>query len=383
MLAASVRAKPWGLRRVSLDADGLPAEIVLSMLADELGVSIVAPEGSDEPMTLRVIDADGEGILRAVADRLGMAVEYSDGVVRFLPATESRSEGYVLLLPGYEDPDEVANALTGLGGSGTVVKRLGGRVMVTGSAQALSAVEEFAAQLARGPDGWLLEVRVFQVSDTLRRDLGLDVAVTLLARSGLRAGAGFEELETPAGGLLIDALVEATGAARDVDSWAELLSVGTLFLLEGTDARLQSGSVVPVPRRTVSNEGTVTTTGFDFIDTGITVEASGRRVPDGLLLTLTPRLSSVTGFVEGAPIREERSVSGTMVIASGQTVLLSGLESGSSRGDAAGLPGAPGLIGKRTTEALDRSSVVVLVTATRVYSSGGSSHAASEAETES
>jgi len=308
------------------------------------------------------VDHPAESVFRSLAAAAGRSVEFRDGVVSF-PAKGEGSGSLLLVYPGYEDPEEVADVLSSVL-EGSRVKRVGGRVAVWARTDDLASVRSVVRALDVGPDGWRLDVRVVGVSASLRDQLGLGLSGTTetdLSLGGSAGSLGGSPLTGAKAVLALKLVGSAVSEGRD----ARILTDGTLGLVEGSEAELQQGEVIPVPKRTISPEGVVTVTGFDQVKTGFNLKAVGRRVPGGLRLELAPSLSSVAGYVEGNPVVSERSVKGVLIVRSGEWVVLSGLQIKQAARSASG----GGIWGGVETESQGLESVLVFVRCVRVHAS--------------
>ena len=116
---------------------------------------------------------------------------------------------------------------------------------------------------------------------------------------------------------------EANDTVRDV----RIANAVRLHVIEGDDAEFQVGETTPVPQRTVSDAGTVTTTGFEYIDTGLILNVSVRTEPDGRLrVILEPEMSAISGTIEGAPVRTRRRLSTASVLEPGGAIVVGGFD---------------------------------------------------------
>ncbi len=98
------------------------------------------------------------------------------------------------------------------------------------------------------------------------------------------------------------------------------------MVADGTDAVFVRGDSIPVPRRSVSDQGTVTTTQFDFVQTGLEAKAGIRELAAGRArLTVDVRLSSLRDFVEGAPVTSDESFAAAAIVESGGVYLVGSL----------------------------------------------------------
>lgn len=360
----------WGLPRVSLSAVGASVAGVLSDLAISCEVPVVIPAELDKAtVTVEFDGVDGQVALAEVARAAGYVPEFVGGVVRFVKADQVL-QSFVLVRPGAERRAAALEGLKSVVAQRASVAAVGERLVVTGDPQAVDRAAEFAAQLESGSDGWVVEVRVFSVSRSWQASSGVDwrvsgaVGVAVDAAVGNRPAAVF-----PVFGARAAATVEALFAASEEGREVQLTRSGRVFVVEGQEGRLQQGDVVPVPRRTVSDQGTVTVTGYERVDTGFQLVVTPERVPGGVRLDVEARLSAVSGFVGEAPITSESSVRSTVLARNGDWVLLSGLVGGERERRSNGLPGAARLLGGAEQSGARDTDVVVAVLARRVVSS--------------
>lgn len=305
------------------------------------------------------VNVDAQTAFEQMAAAAQVEVAYVGGVVSF-----SKSSGQQALSVydlGYTGPD-LAAAVSQLGEAKTRV--VGDRLVVVGKPRELDAIAEGIDVLTEGPDGWLLSVYVFQASEELSTELGVslglgakvDVSAVLTRGAAVFTGPRAEFL------------LSAVGRASQAGSSTRLVTEGSLFVLEGRDASMSQGEVIPVPRRTVSDQGTVTINGYEQVRTGFQFTATARRVPGGVLLDLEPTLSQVTRFIGEVPATSERTVRGTVVVSDGDWVVLSGLDAASWLVSSQGTPYVPGAI-SLDNEQTSASRLLILVRARRAFSS--------------
>lgn len=338
----------------------MPLSVIVAEVAAQTGVSVLGlpPLKSDTLYSVEWRAIPARTAFESIGTYVAHSASFADGMVTYTatPVPEA-----LVLQTGLVDPDEIRKAVEQLGdgGKSSVV---GDRLVVTGPPGIVDAAEDVARRLEQGVDGWQVVVRYVVVSEGLRREAGVDVAVAGRADASIGGSVGASSVEdgVSLGGRLTASLI-ATALERQ--RGARLLREGTLFVLEGRDARFSSGQVVPVPRRTVSDQGTVTVTGYDNVETGFILAVAARRASDGVLLDLKPEVSTIIGYVEGAPIRSRSQVESTLVVPDGGSVVLTGFESSDVSDERRGVPGFLGYgIFEQATD-----SLAVVVEARRVY----------------
>lgn len=303
-------------------------------LANQAGISVAVPT-NETLITCNYNNVPAEFVFRQLASTAQLGVTFRENVVTFGDAVDGR-EVYAVLDPGYVQPKDAAQLFTMVLGSEGEVREIDGKLSYSGSREGLERAVTVAEGYKLGPDAWRLTIVVYEVTDQVQRQIGVEVAAGFSGEVGVGATAG--DYEGSVQGARAALSVSALGRLADTGTEAKVHTVGTLYLIEGQDATMQQGDTVPVPRRVVSPEGTVSTEGYEYIESGFRVEANGRRVPGGLLLSLTPSVSSVTGFVEEAPILTQATVSGDVIVSSGEWVVMSGLRRTQKRISSSGLP---------------------------------------------
>jgi type II secretory pathway component GspD/PulD (secretin) len=175
---------------------------------------------------------------------------------------------------------------------------------------------------------WVIQLHVVSFSDNALRDLGVDVRPA--AELGLTFAASSASILTAAKGVdtiakldgSLDALLRTTQTRGDSRVEAEPV----LLLLDGTEGKISLGERFPVARRTVSDQGTVTTSGYDFIQTGLTIAATCREVDSRLgRLTLAIERSSVARLVDDVPVTSRESFDSTSDVVAGGVYLVAAL----------------------------------------------------------
>jgi hypothetical protein len=115
-------------------------------------------------------------------------------------------------------------------------------------------------------------------------------------------------------------LCHASAKNRDVTLEAAPL------LPDDAEATFSRGRVVPVPRKAVSDQGTLSTTGFQQIQTGLEVKIGVREFGgDTARAKLEVSDSTILEMVEGAPVVEREALASDLVIRSGGVYLVGSL----------------------------------------------------------
>lgn len=359
--------QPWGLPAVTLRVEATTFRAVADEVGRQAGVGLAFPaQVGDKPVSFIADKEPGETAIRRLAAMVGLAAVKDGQLVQFVERGKA-VEGVTLVRTGYADPTKLGEALKSMGGDDVKVTVVGDRVVVAGSPAVLERAAQMREWFDKGYDGWHLEVKLVRVSKKFAERVGIDWKVSANVKAA--AGTLIDDLiPAPLVGARAEALVEAVAQFSQTDEDATIVYSAPLLVMEGRSATLQQGDRLPILRKAVSDQGTVTQTGFDTIDTGFKLRALATRVGSGVLLELEPELSAVTGFVGEVPVLSRSSVQASCVVKSGEWIVLGGLESAEKRVGRTGLPGvgSPPL-GGSTDSSLSESMLLFVVRATRVF----------------
>jgi len=343
--------------------------MILLEMAEQAGLSIIVPPDLEtETVTIELVDVPAHEAFQHVASLLDYSPYRTGTTVHFEPIDQQVS-AFTVFRAGHSETEDLIDAVRAVAGPSANVSSFEDRIVVAGSQRAVDAANELADSFLTGPDGWRLEVRVVSLSDTLRRKLGFDWDLTAEAGISTRASTGDlagTALTGASAGVIVRVLAEAT--EQGTEAFVE--TSATLYVLEGGSASINQGDRVPIPRFQVSPEGTTTVVGFEYLETGFTLDASAVRVPGGVKLALEPVISTVIGFVEQAPITTESRVNVEAVVTSGDWLVVSGLRASQGSTITDRIPGTASPLFRSRDNATTDTSLIVLLRADRVYSSG-------------
>lgn len=109
-------------------------------------------------------------------------------------------------------------------------------------------------------------------------------------------------------------------------SFADVHSSPMLLVREGAKSVWKFGKRVPIPKKSTSNYGVVTVTGYDYIDVGFTVSAQVQPSRAGGLLTLEVNKSDIESYVDYAPLTSQNLYQFTVDMAPNRSYLLGELQ---------------------------------------------------------
>ncbi len=117
----------------------------------------------------------------------------------------------------------------------------------------------------------------------------------------------------------------------------EIIAEPMMLITDGGSGSIQDGETIPIPRRTVSDSGTVNTTGYDYVETGVVVNTGLREMSStAATCQIEIKMTQVTSYVDSAPITSGQTFKTTAVLESGGTYLVGSLSRQSQNNDRSG-----------------------------------------------
>ena len=296
------------------------------------GFSLVGAESLDKVnLSLSFKNQSINSVLQIISRRYGVAVTRHGDIYYLGPITPS-DRGLLVKKVSRLDSDQLKHAIAvQLSDIGRQITYPDGLVVVGDRVEVLDRVNKLLTSIESAPtDVWVVQLYLISISDSASTDLGLDVTPSAdLSLNFAVASRGILDDSTKFIVELDSSLRNILHASRTV-SGVKMVAEPLFLLLDGETGKFSNGKNVPVPKKTVSNEGTVTTSGFDIVETGQQMAVSVRQVgKDSARVDVDINISDIVGYVEDAPITDTRSYKGVSVASSGGVYLVGSLSSDS------------------------------------------------------
>lgn len=311
----------------------MPLADFCRLMSQRSGVSIILSESLDNrTVTVEVRDQPVSQVLGGVARRAGVQVARV-GDLFFLGELRREDRGLLVRRVRRLSADDIRAAVATLQSEhGASAVYSDGLVTIGDRVEVLARLSEMFDQVeAADSPTWVVQLYILSLSASDARELAID------SRPALDVSLAFATSSATVGTLPATS-ASLNGGLDAVLSYArdrgrEAIIAEPLFLMQdGSQARQVRGSRVPIPRRVVSDQGTVTTEGYDYEQTGLIVEVDLREQSQGIAaLDLVAELSEITGFVEAAPITTQERVETRVCMASGGVYLVAASERMSKR----------------------------------------------------
>lgn len=292
-----------------MSADRLPLVLLMEFLASDYDLGVVwDPELEGAEVSFAVVDAPIRELMGLIARSLGTGVVERSGIWFFGELKPEDNTTYVERWP-LLDAESIRDILS------TVTSRDGGLfvndsglVVLSDRLEVVERVSSLLEQVTRQASGqFVLQFYVVDVGSMSDRDFGFRLTESLggLGVELLEGGAGLTWSAT--GNIPLVHRMEAAGAV--------IIARPTLVIADGSESRIERQDVVPIPLRTVLENGSVTTSGYTDVRVGFSVQASARSEGSRTRITYEMVAGEITGYVEESPIRSEQTLKGEAILA--------------------------------------------------------------------
>jgi type II secretory pathway component GspD/PulD (secretin) len=296
-------------KKISVVSDGMTVGAFARQVATEADVSIVVEEALDARIvTVDVRSEPVDVVLGVVARRLGVDLS-RQGSLFFVGTIKPEDKGVlvrrVTRLPASEVKKAIATLATE---TQNAVVDVDGLVVVADRIQVLRRVHDLIDGInAASTRTWVVQLYVVGMSKRAVEDLGVELNPTFSVRGSIAAPGG-SSLSMEAA---LDALLTYESFRGDVNTVAS----PTFVLRDGVPSRVFVGDRIPVPRRSVSDQGTVSTLDFEQVEAGLGIDCEVREAGRSeAILTISIERSRIKGTVEGSPILGSENFETTAVV---------------------------------------------------------------------
>ena len=319
----------------TLSCQDISLKMFLRWISTESGVSVVCEDDLDQkPVSVEVQDQSVSDILGVVARRLGVQVTKT-GNLYFLGTLRPEDRGVLVRVVKRMRSEELKQAVSSLlSQHGRAVAYDDGLVVIGDTVEVLRRVNEMLDAIDSAPsNSWVVQMYIIDMRDELSETLGIDTTIDGELAVNLAESTRSSNSYIAANGML-NTILKAERQKSNV----ALIAKPMFVLMDGSSSRFTSGESVPVPKKVVSDNGTVSTSGFEYIQTGLTFTCGVRESTiDTCRLSINVGMSSVVGFVENsAPITNRQDFNTTAYVKTGGVYLLGSVKKDSQSSQKSG-----------------------------------------------
>ncbi|MBN1795558.1 MAG: hypothetical protein JW804_02695 [Sedimentisphaerales bacterium] len=354
-------------KRISVDFRNTPIDDVIRVMAEQADVDIVKSPKVVGDVTTTLTDVPLVEALNNILAAHGYGFVTSKNMIRIGPMNDFTEQQEILTHKiwriTYADVGEVEKALKKfISKRGSISSSAGtSNIMVTDTESKIKAIDKFIAEIDRVTPQVLVEARIYDITCTDRFDLGVEWYAgrntTYNSSDGVTGTGTNPTITTRTDPFMTGVFDGAPGktntmnglvrfgwlnAAIDIDLMikaqkqvlnAKLLANPRVLVLDNENAEIKIIREIPYQEITESTAGgSVGTT--NFREVGVTLKVTPHVTRDGMIrLHVLPEFSVDAGDVQVGlvnssftqPQVDRRSAESTLLLKSGQTMVLGGL----------------------------------------------------------
>lgn len=309
-------------KKLTISASKMPLSAFLRWIADRTEASIICDQNLDNtPVTIDVTETPLPDILAAVARRMNVDLT-QQGNLYFIGTLMPEDRGVLVRKVRRLDADNLKQTvevlLSDIGRSAAFQD---GLLVVGDRVRVLQRIITMLNQIeAADSNTWILQLHLISTKDTFNKELGIDT------ETALDIAVNFGTVSPTTQATAMNGSLTALLKAAKTTGSASIIAQPLILLLDGSTSKFQDGDTIPIPKKTVSENGVVTTNGFEYVETGLILTASIREVsPTTAKCDIEIHLTNIIGYVQEAPITNGQQFQTSAVLESGGIYLLGSL----------------------------------------------------------
>jgi len=315
-------------RTFDFSASEMPLTQFIRWFSDKTGCGVVYGAGADNStLTAEYKKASTDDVMNSISRRFGLELIKINNTY-YLGQLKPEDRGYLVRrIKGYDSLEIKAAIDAFLSEFGKVNVQKDGLTVVSDRESILNSVIKVLDALEQGSgDTWILQFYLITIKKELAVSAGADVATSgQVAYQFAKASSNTpqEKVASDAANFAFATLSQTfNGVLTGSSSFMDTKATPMFLLRDGTAGEWQDGKSIPIPRKTTSQYGVVTTEGFDYIDTGLVLKAKLRESSRGAFLTVDFTDSSIKGYIEYQPILSKSFLKTELEILSGKIYLI-------------------------------------------------------------
>lgn len=285
------------VRRISFSANQMPLGQLFRLISDHFLIGIVYSEKLEgKVVNAEFKETDLNTVFTVLSRQLGVDL-VKIGNTFYLGEIKSEDKAILIRRVLSQDESSLKNILDSVKSpEGRCTIAPGRLVVVSDTDFVIRRISEVLDDLdSYSVPSWIVQLYFL----VLRKDALAEGGLTMTTSGSLSYNISENTIN------LENFKIEGLFSGLIESSYADLYASPMFILRDGIKGTWSDGQRVPVPKRTVSDYGTVTTSGFDYIDTGLKVVTSCTQSKVGAYLQLDISLSDIQSYVEGNPVTSQ------------------------------------------------------------------------------
>lgn len=305
-------------RKLSLSANQMDLSSFCRLLSDYFNIGIVFSEKmSKSVITAEFKNTDIKTVFTVLSRQLGADVVHI-GNTYYIGELKDEDKAILIRRVLSHDEDSLFQFVETLKSGSGKCKVLPGRVVVVSDKDfVIRRITEALDQIEGvNLSSWIIQLYFL----VLRKDALAEGGLTMSTSGTISYNISENTIDVK------DFKLEGLFSGLFESSYADLYASPMFILRDGVKGTWFDGQNVPIAKRTVSDYGTITTSGFDYVNTGLEVSAVCRESRVGGYLELTISLSDIQSYVEGSPLTSKTKVNVALDMVPNKIYLLSELQ---------------------------------------------------------
>ena len=305
-------------RSITLSAHHMSLGSLCRLLSDHFRVGVVFSEKLfDRVVSAEFKDTDIDTVFTVLSRQLSVDL-VKVGNTFYLGELKDEDKAVLIRRVLSHDNDNLKQIISTLISSTGKGEVLSGRVVIVSDkdfvirrlSEALDDLENLSL------DSWIVQLYFL----VLRKDALAEAGLTMSTSGTISYNISENTID------LKDFRIEGLLSGLLESSYADLFASPMLILRDGVEGRWHDGQRIPIPKKVVSDSGTVSTTDFSYVTTGLEVVTTVRESKIGGFLELQISLSDIQSYVDGNPLTSNTSVNISLDMLPNKIYLLSELQ---------------------------------------------------------
>lgn len=301
---------------VSVSFNKMPFLSFIRWFSDSTHKGVVFPQELEKQfITAEFKNATADELISTIARRLDTSVLYIGNTIYLGKLTKDDRGVLCRKIRNFESKS-LADALQIYLSESGKIKFLGDHIFISDTAVSLSKLQNLMDSLdSYQSDTWIVQYYILLKKNNIDASAGAQVTTSGELSYNIAKGQGVDADFSDIGQ---NFKLILTGNSSHVHVIASPL----LMMSANKEAVWTDATTVPIPRKTVSDSGTVTTTGVDYKDVGLTLKVILQESSRGASLHTDLEDSSIVGYVDYYPQTQKSSLKTDCDVISGKIYLI-------------------------------------------------------------
>jgi hypothetical protein len=312
------------VQRIDLRARDMSVQNFAKYISSKAGVGVIYSQKLDHvKITGDYVNASVEEIIASVARRFDIEVVHINNTY-YLGVFRPEDRGFLVRKIGGYTNEELQKALDViLSEKGKAVVYSGGVVVCADRESVLTRISSMLDNMESITyNVWIVQLYYVSIRTDKLLKAGAEVYPTGEIAYKVNQTQSMS-LDNVASGFDFDKVaIKAVLSLANDTNYANIEACPMFLLRDGSTGSWRDGEITPIPQKTVSDQGTVTTTGYEMYETGFSLDLSIRELNNGAYLFFHLKDSRIVSYKEYAPVTANIELKAETAVKSNHVYLL-------------------------------------------------------------